>query len=389
MGPKKILICGGHLSPALALIEKLKENKLYQIIYIGRKFALEGDKTISLEYRTIINLKIPFFTITTGRFQRFISPWFFVSLFKIPIGLIQSFVILLRVRPDLVISFGGYLSLPVCINAWLLKIPILIHEQTPIMGLSNRLIAKLSKAVCLSWPETKYVPGNTRIYLTGIPVRKSIIDPINSSILDFGDRNCPLIYITGGSLGAQSINKIIGEVLPQLVRHYRIIHQSGRAQNERDYKNLQKIKSALPNKTKKNYKLVKLIDPDEIGNILHHADLLISRSGANTVAEIACNGIPAILIPLPWAANNEQESNASILEKYGLAQIVKQSELNPKSLLTAIEKNIGKKSQSNFRRNTEYKFIATQSVSKMTEVISSLLSMIDLNNEKSQTFFFL
>lgn len=332
-----IVICGGHFSPALAVIEQLREDNKYFIYYIGRKKALEGDESYALEYFAIRKLGIPFFSITAGRFQRSMTWYTLFSLIKVPIGILQSLYYLIKIKPKIVISFGGYVALSVCIAAWIYRIPIITHEQTTALGLSNRIIAKLAKYLCLSWKETKYIPKKIKTITVGFPIRKMIFSPDKSPISEFGNNNLPLVYITGGSLGARFINQIVAEIVPSLINRYRIIHQCGSAAGENDYRMLQKIKDSLPSKDKKNHQIYRHIDPSKIGEILKHAYLVISRAGANTVAEIAVVGIPAILIPLPWAANNEQEENAKILEKLGLAIIIRQNDLTVKNLIDKVK----------------------------------------------------
>ncbi|OGF99280.1 hypothetical protein A2Y99_01185, partial [Candidatus Gottesmanbacteria bacterium RBG_13_37_7] len=317
-----IVICGGHLSPALAVIEVLQKRKEYRLFYIGRKSALEGQSDFSLEYQTITAKGIKFLGIQTGRFQRHLSLWKILLMIKMPIGIFQSLYLMLRIRPRLILSFGSYVALPVCFIAWILGIPIITHEQTLILGLSNRFISRMANVLCISFSGTKYVPKGVKTIVTGLPVRKSFFYPKKNDLLDFGNKRLPLIYITGGSTGSQSINSIVSMIMNQLTEKYRVLHQCGSADSDRDYKVLHFRRNLLPEKNKFNYLVVKHINIDLIGIILQNSNLVISRSGANTVAEIALTGVPAILIPLPWSANQEQEYNARMLAVAGLAKII-------------------------------------------------------------------
>ncbi len=334
-----IVICGGHLSPALAVIEKLLENKNYRLIYAGRKQALEGDRAESLEYSTVKKLKVTFISVSTARLQRAVTIYTLFSLLKFPIGLLQSFLLLLKHKPKIILSFGGYVALPVCLSARMMRIPIITHEQTAILGLTNKIISRFSDVLCLSFARTSGIPkGVKKTVVTGNPVRKSFLTGNDAEIVHFGDAKLPFIYITGGSLGSKTINRVVAELIPVLCTRYRILHQCGDAANGEDFVYLSAVKGKLQTDIKENYSVVKHIDPAAIGAVFTRAHIIISRAGANTVGEILTFGIPAILIPLPWSGQNEQEKNASMVTEIGLCEIIRQANLTPKILLEVIYK---------------------------------------------------
>jgi UDP-N-acetylglucosamine--N-acetylmuramyl-(pentapeptide) pyrophosphoryl-undecaprenol N-acetylglucosamine transferase len=199
----KIVLIGGHLSPALSILEALPKDT--ETLFIGRKYGLEGDNALSLEYKTIAELKVPFVALNTGRWQRKLTKYTFSSLLKLPFGVIKSFLTLVKFRPDVVVGFGGYVSVPVVLCAYLLRIPIVIHEQTLEAGLANRFLAKLATKICISWQASqKYFPKE-KIVFTGNPVRKLKIKNEKLKIKN----NLPMIYITRGSSGSHSINLLI------------------------------------------------------------------------------------------------------------------------------------------------------------------------------------
>lgn len=333
---EKIVICGGHLAPALAVIEQLQKEKKYEIYYLGRKNALEGDKALSLEYNVIKKLHIPFEPVISGRLQRTLTWYTLPSLFKLPAALAQSFFLLLSVRPKIVISFGGYVALPICLAAGAAQIPVITHEQTHTLGLANKIISRMAKVLCLSFAETANIPDGVKTVYTGSLLRQSIFAKKYDKILDFGEKKLPLIYITGGNLGATSINRTVGQILSKLVSRFRILHQCGNANNEEDFRNLSNLKNSLSINHQKNYKVVTQIDPKIVGSIYRNASLVIGRAGANTVTEILAFGTPAILIPLPWAGQNEQGKNAATVKSAGLGNVILQSELTSQSLLDTI-----------------------------------------------------
>jgi len=366
----KIMICGGHFSPALAVIEELIKNDDYQIYYVGLKKSLEGDKALSLEYLTIRRLEIPFLSITTGRLQRFISLNTLPSLIKTPIGLIQSLLIIQKIKPDIILSFGGFVALPVTLAGWLMNVRIITHEQTSVLGLANRIICKYAKILCLSFKDTKKVSERTKFAVTGNPIRKDFFQIHKSDICNFGNNKLPLIYITGGSQGARSINKILSKIVSKMINKYRIIHQCGEANNQTDYKLLLKVKDNLPLKSQSNYMIFTHVPPNKVAEIMYNSSLIIGRSGANTVTEIGIMNKPAILIPLPWSADNEQFFNALVLEKYGLAKIIKQKDLKEDLLIQTIDSIIKRHSaKSMFIKEGLFK---SNAVIRIIEIINTV-----------------
>lgn len=368
-----IVICGGHFSPALALIEELKKKKEYRLFYIGRKTALEGDSASSLEYVTLSRLSIPFHSLITGRLQRKITWFTFLSILKLPIGIVQSFYFLYKIKPQLVVSFGGYVALPVSFAASLFRIPILIHEQTPVLGIANRIMSRWAHILCLSYKKTKYIPKNVKSIYTGNLLRETIHFSSDKTITKFGDTTKPLLFVTGGSLGCRAINKAVGEALEELLKTYRIFHQCGRAHDKADFRFLTDFKKTFPSSLQKDYRLVTHVDPSRMGDIYRNAFLVIGRSGANTVAEIGALGIPALFIPLPWAADNEQEQNALLLTTKGSAEKIDQKELTG----TKLKETIGlmRDHISDYRRNGEKvkKLFSLSAAKRVENVIKMLL----------------
>lgn len=338
--PYKIAVCGGHFTPAFALMESLQSEGIYDVFFIGRKYASAESRSVSIEYRTLQKMDLPFFTINAGKLQRYISFKSLMSLLAVPVGLFQSLILLLKIRPDAVISFGGYIALHVCPVAFLLGIPVITHEQTVTLGLTNRIIARISKVLCLGWKDTRNIPPHTNSVYTGNPVRLSLINPVISPVVRFGNPALPLIFVTGGSQGSVSINRMVFALLPSLLGRYRILHQTGSSFRDRDFLEAEKIIRQFPANQRKNYRPVKRVDLSDVGYILKTASLVISRSGANTVYELGVTKTPAILIPLPWSAGSEQLFNAQKLKEHSGTVIIRQNELDKNSLMKAIENMI-------------------------------------------------
>lgn len=342
----KIIITGGHLTPALAVIEELEQRakesqEKLDLLFVGRKYPYEGETTLSEEYKTITKKNIPFISLSTGKLTRNFSLKTLVNLLKIPFAIFTSIKILKHNRPDIVLSFGGYLSFPVCLAAYLLRIPIITHEQTFVSGLSNKIISLFAKTVCLSYPMDYKKKLADKYVITGNPVRLAIFQKNKPSNLGIEDVD-KVIYLTGGNLGSHSINMVIKELLPEILNKYVLIHQTGDSATYHDFDQFSEIKNHLPVAQKQRYYLEKYINQDDIGWILNRADLIISRSGANIVSEILALGKVSLLIPLPWAGGHEQEINAYKLEEWGSALVLKQNILTPDTLwvaLTKIENN--------------------------------------------------
>ncbi|MCH7541637.1 UDP-N-acetylglucosamine--N-acetylmuramyl-(pentapeptide) pyrophosphoryl-undecaprenol N-acetylglucosamine transferase [Patescibacteria group bacterium] len=330
----KIVISGGHLTPALAVISELKKRNLNDIFFIGRAKATEGETTPSAESTIIPNLGIKFYAIPVGRLQRRFTRYTIPSLLKSPIGVGNSMLILSQERPDLVISFGSYVALPVIIAAWVLGIPSITHEQTVMGGLANKIIARLAKRIALSWPDSLELFPKSKSVVTGIPIRAEILDAEKKRT------SRPLVFITGGNQGAHSINETILEIIEPLLEKYEVVHQTGGSETFRDYEMLMAKVSQLPRKLQSRYQAFKWLNSKDLADVYARTSLVVGRSGANTVSEVAALGLPALFIPLPWSGANEQEKNALMLQNLGGALVLTQERLTPKRLLAAINSMI-------------------------------------------------
>src|SRR3990167_11399522 len=208
----KILITGGHYTPAMAVIDHLKNH---EVVFVGRKYSIESELTESPEFKEI-NLKgIKFIPLQTGKINRFISMGMFLNLLRIFKGLKQAKKIIRNERPDIILCFGSYLAVPIAIQGWLNKIPVYTHEQTIYPGLSNRFISLIAKKVFISFDKSRRFFPRHKVILTGNPVRKTIEKNISSPNII---RSKKTIFISGGSLGSHSINLIILKNLKKLLK---------------------------------------------------------------------------------------------------------------------------------------------------------------------------
>ena len=361
----KIVIIGGHLTPALSVIEDLWDTD--EVLYVGRKHSFEGDSALSLEYETITKKGIPFVDLKTGRFQRKISKHTIPSLIKIPFGLGQSIKILRSYKPDVVVGFGGYVSFPVVLAARLLKIPTLIHEQTLEAGAANKFLGKYTDRVCISFKSSAtYFPKDKTI-LTGNPIRRSIIYPNEKFDIP---RKGLVIYITGGSQGSHAINLLVAEILPKILDKYIVIHQTGSSAKFKDFEKLSILKDGLNESKRNKYILSKYFSVDEIGSILKLSTIVVGRSGINTITELIALNKPAILIPLPAGQLNEQQNNANYLKSLGLAKVYDQENLTSVALLMGIDEMIEnlQSYKLNESLDSDFKFAAKKIVKAIYDI---------------------
>lgn len=320
----KVLVTGAHFTPAIAVIEQLKKFPV-DIVYVGRKSTQEGDKSPSVESKILPAMGIRFIPILAGRIQRSFSIYTLPALLKIPVGFLQALRILLKEKPQMILSFGGYVSVPVTVVAWFLSIPIIIHEQSLTMGLANRINSIFAQKIAISFKNDEDVNTGKTI-LTGNPLRSDIVNHKNMR-KKIGRE--PLILITGGNQGSHKINRAVEECLTDLTGLAYIIHVTG--ENKfMDYERLLKFSG-------KKYIVKKWIDKEWV-RVLQSADIVISRAGINTLTELAFLGKPALVIPLKDFFNNEQEKNAKYFEQLGLIKILPQDRLSGLVLFRNIQK---------------------------------------------------
>lgn len=329
-----IVLTGGHgATTALPVVEELKRRSkkklIWDIYWIGTSKAFEGKKIPSIESKILPKSGVKFKNIITGRVQRKFTFWTIPSLLKTPIGLLQAFFMLLTIKPKVILSFGGFASFPVVVSGWILRIPIVIHEQTSQAGRANRLSSIFADQILVARESSlKYFPSNKTI-VCGNPIIKEIEDILPKKSL----AAVPTIYITGGSRGSVSLNSVIFDVVDQLLKDHKVIHQTGHI----DYEKFMRLKKSLSKQRASRYQVAAEIDPFRIHQLFKKADLVISRAGANTVAEIIAAKRPAILIPLPISYLNEQLGNAQYAQQFGVAQVLDQRTLTGKKLLDRIE----------------------------------------------------
>lgn len=311
---------GGHLFPLVAVAEKIKEKlgSEAEFLYIGS--GAEMEKKIMDEQG--IRSK----HVLSGKFRRYFSFQNFIDIFKLPIGFLQSLWILLFWMPDAVFSKGGYVAVPVVLAAWIYRIPIVIHESDSIPGVANQFLAKYANRVAVAYPSAEQYFSKEKVALVGNPIRFQVTDgdPIMlRRELGFTESK-KIILILGGSQGSKIINDAIVNILPQLLRQYQIIHQTG----ENNYESV--VREAALQGIKvghDGYWATPFMNANRLRDSFAASDLVISRAGATFITEIAANGKPAILIPLDGSANDHQRMNAYSLAEVGGALVLEETNL--------------------------------------------------------------
>ena len=325
---------GGHLFPLVAVARQLRNIYPQNEENLEMFFLGPDDFSKSVLEKEGIRVKI----ILAGKIRRYLSIKNIFDLFKMPFGFLQALWYLYIWMPDAIFSKGGYGSVPVVLMGWLYQIPILIHESDTVPGLANRLAAKFSKRIAISFASSgEYFPAK-KTALIGNPIRPEIIQ--TCALTNLGEKEKvknifgvtsqkPIIFILGGSQGAQKINELILSTLSRLLEKYEIIHQCG-------FKNFEQIKEKTGQLN--GYHLYHFLDEQQITAAYTSANLVISRAGAGSISEIAVCSKPSILIPLPNAASDHQRENAFAYARAGATVVLEQANLTSHMLLNEISK---------------------------------------------------
>jgi UDP-N-acetylglucosamine--N-acetylmuramyl-(pentapeptide) pyrophosphoryl-undecaprenol N-acetylglucosamine transferase len=332
---------GGHTYPALTAVRALQARlavtgRTLDVLWVGTADSLES--------RVAAAERIPFEAVATGKIRRsknplkMVSPSNIADMSRVPLGVGQARKIVADFRPDVVLATGGYVAIPVGLAAKVCGAPLVVHEQTVRLGLANRVLARVAARMAVSSESTlPLLPFAARAdaVVTGNPVRPEVLaghadKAIEALGLHGFNRALPTVYVTGGAQGSAQINGTVVDILPWLLTRANVIHQCGAA----NLAPLQQRAAALPAELTGRYLLTDFIG-SELPDVLALADVVISRSGAGTIAEVTALGKAAVFIPLASAAGNEQHHNARHLEEAGAA-VALLEEVTPKALRDAV-----------------------------------------------------
>ena len=318
---KKIILTGGgtagHVTPNIALIPELQKRG-YEIHYIGSKDGIET--------KLMADFDIPYYGISSGKLRRYFDIKNFTDPVRILKGYTEAAKIIKKIKPDIVFSKGGFVTVPVVLAAKRKKVPCVLHESDLSPGLANKLCIPSATAICANFPETLSHLPEEKAYLTGSPIRKELFSGNRLKGLDFCGFHSskPVILVIGGSLGSIRVNEAVRDILPGLLERYQVIHLCGK----------DKIDEGL--RDKEGYVQFEYIQK-ELCDLLDAADLVISRAGANAICELLALHKPNILIPLSLeASRGDQILNAESFEKQGFSFVIREEELTGEKLLYAV-----------------------------------------------------
>lgn len=310
---------GGHVSPNLALIPAL-ESDGWEIIYIGSSNGIEK--------QLVAEVGLPYYGISSGKLRRYFSWQNFTDPFKVIKGIFEAYFAIAKIKPQVVFSKGGFVTVPVILASWLQRIPVIIHESDFSSGLANRLSISFATEVCVTFPETakhlaKYA---SKVKHTGLPIRPDICNGNADRGREFcgiyGDS--PVLFVVGGSTGSAKINQAVRSVLDTLTQKYQVVHACGKGNLDPSFKD-------YPRYCQFEYLAT------ELGDVLALADLVVSRSGANAVFEFLTLRKPNLLIPLSkLSSRGDQILNAKSFQARGYSAVLFEEDLSNESLLAAI-----------------------------------------------------
>lgn len=320
---KRIILTGGgtagHVTPNIALLPRLKELQ-YDIHYIGSYNGIEKE--------LIEQFGIPYHGIATGKLRRYFSVQNFTDPFRVLKGMNDARKLVKILKPDVIFSKGGFVSVPVVLAGKSCHVPSIIHESDMTPGLANKLSFSSATKICCNFPETlRYLPEGKAV-LTGSPIRQELLSGDKFKAREFlgftSDK--PVILIIGGSLGAVAVNNAVRSILPQLLKKYQVIHLCGKGRLDPTLNHLDGYVQ---------YEYIK----DELKDLFAMADIVISRAGANAICELLALRKPNILIPLPASASRgDQILNARSFERQGFSVVLEEETMTNESLLTTVDK---------------------------------------------------
>ncbi len=352
-----IVFTGGHHNSALVLAQALKKEG-YQIAWIGHKFAAGGDKNVSAEYQEVTRNQIPFYELKTGKFYRQLNP---LTHLKTLFGFLQAFFYLLSIRPKLIVSFGGYLAVPVIISGWFLRIKSVTHEQTVVAGWANRAITPFVDKIFLTHASSLASFPKRKSLVVGLPLRPELFDPKFKQ-----DFSPPLLYISCGKQGSHLINSALFPIVTELVKRFNIVHQTGANSENRDLERARRLKDSLGEHSDR-YHYAAYFFASQAATYLQSAKVVISRAGAHLTYELSLLQKKTVFIPISWVSHNEQLLNAQTASGLTPTVILEEKDLTPQTLLEAINR------VETMKPKTKVKTNPARATEKMLEVIHGYL----------------
>lgn len=328
---------GGHFYPIISVVEEIQKISEEERLVLPQ-YTYYADTPYN--DRLLFENRITYVHIPAGKWRRYFAIQNYLDIFKTLAGIVKAIIKLFSEYPDVLFSKGGYASFPAVFAARLLRIPLVIHESDSTPGRVNRWAAKYATRIAVSYPDAFAFFPEGKTAVTGNPIRAGIQHPMKVGAHEFLDLdpNFPTILVLGGSQGAQKINDIILDILPDLLTHYQVVHQVGR-------KNLHGVKERADylltdNALSKRYKLFDYLNDAALRMAAGAATLIISRAGS-AIFEIAQWGVPSIIIPIPESISHDQVSNAFTYARFGGAVVMEENNLTANVLTSEINRLLG------------------------------------------------
>jgi UDP-N-acetylglucosamine--N-acetylmuramyl-(pentapeptide) pyrophosphoryl-undecaprenol N-acetylglucosamine transferase len=332
---------GGHFYPLIAIAESIRDIVREQHLIAPQLYFIAPSE---FDKEALFENSIRFIPCPAGKWRRYFSLQNYLDLFVSFSGLISAFITLLTLVPDVVVSKGGYGSVPVTMAAKLIGIPVIIHESDAKPGRANLMASKYAARIAISLESSaKYFPKNVqdKIARTGIPIRSAIAHPEKEgSVEKFGlDISVPTILILGGSLGAERVNDVVVESLAELTSIANVIHQTG----PKNFAGVERLAKLMLEKGGDlgRYHPFPYLTALSLRLAAGAADLVISRAGMTAIAEISLWHKPAILIPIPEAVSHDQRENAYAYAKTGAASVLEEGNLTSNLLASEAKRILG------------------------------------------------
>ena len=324
---------GGHIYPALAVATFLAKEYEANILYLGSDDGLENEIIPAAGFR--------FETIKAGKLRRYVSWQTLTGVARVPVGMAQAVSIVRKFRPAVAFTSGGYVAVPAGLAARLNGVPLLMHQQDVPPNLSNKLLAPLASRISVAFADSlRYFPRRKTLQL-GNPVRQEILDARDITPQQARQRlgftaEIPFVLVTGGSQGARHLNQVTEQALPQLLQHCQVLQISGKQLYEETRALSEKSMQRLDEDVKQRYRLVPYLN-EEMPLALQAATLVVCRSGAATLSELAALSKPSILVPLPPAiGNSPQEANAAMFTRQQAALVIRDMDMKPALLVERV-----------------------------------------------------
>lgn len=353
---------GGHFYPLIAIAEKITELATEEKI-IGLKLYYMSDS--SYDKRALFENRMTFVMVPAGKMRIYFSLKNIFDIIKTALGAFLGLVSMFFIYPDVVISKGGYAAFPAVFAAKFLKIPVIVHESDSSPGRLNTWTAKFAKRVAVSWPEATESLPKEKTALTGQPIRKEIMhgDPNGAHDYFKFDNNLPVILVLGGSQGAEIINNIIIDNIPELLSKYQIIHQTGAGKkNEEAVSRANLLMEGNPNI--RRYYATPFLNSLAYKKAAGCANLIVSRAGS-TIFEIASWGIPSIIIPITNSNGDHQRKNAYNYARSGACKVIEENNLSSTVFLSEVDKILSSKQRIEEMRQSALNFSSPKAAEKI------------------------